>query len=649
MCIRDRKFGGSSFGRTVAAGPSSWLSGLFGADSEYFVAVSLVGSDGSLVDMEFRDSRTTIIDPYGTDGIMMNGDAGELYDPVYLYVPYPGNYYVVVFVTDGAGEFAITQQQVFASGYLTPQEYGTTVPKVRRDRDGRPLHAVRVWVDPLYDGSQGGDWEENDYRLREADIQIFGDLLTVDPNPSFISPGFIAAKDPAECPQFAINYLQDPQTDSPADFYDTYTLGRININTASEEVLAALFSKIIKERAYFATDGASWSRGDRDYANDVYLTQNEARALAHAVVEYRNAYYDAYKPEVNEVGFDYRHGTGADPYSTGDVRVDHLPVVGPWDGVNPRTYDYPDPDTRDDVWPDQGDVDTINTWDNFRGAFYNLDRGIANSLQFYAPSDIAVVREQLTFESDEDYAKYLNDTLDNGTDLDNEDPMGIDQRRGFDARQYFTYDTEAGETRADARNEIALIYSGGEIAHTFIPNPPFQSVFDLYKVVGVLSDDYYEDLMDWDDDGSTDEPRSFNVVDTDGDGNMDDVEVDANNFSTTVRTLSGPSLFRYAEYWDAEINEFKPIANYLDDIAPYVTTRSYTFRIIGMGGVSVSGGGMTAPVNTDQIDRDRVVERVIDIGKMHTPRRDTTIVNPDASERRAYVVVYEDRHAEGGG
>ncbi|MCD6282278.1 general secretion pathway protein GspK [bacterium] len=643
-----RKFGGSSFGNMVTSGAATGLSGLFGEDSDYFVVVSLVSTDGSLVDMEFRDSRTTIINPYGADGIMMNGDTGELYDPVYLYVPYPGNYYVVVFVTDGAGEFAITQQQVFASGYLTPQMYGSTVPKVRRDRDGRPLHAVRVWVDPLYDGSEGGDWEDNDYRLREADIQVFGDLLTVDPNPSFISPGFLAAKDPADCPQFAINYLEDPQTDSPADFYDTYTLGRININTAPEEVLASLFSKIIKERAYFPTDGANWSRGDRDYENDRYITRDEARALAHAVVEYRNAYYDAYKPSVNGGGFDYRHGSGADPYASGDVRVDHLPVVGPWDGVNPRAADYPDPSSRDDVWPDQTDNDAINAWDNFRGIYYNLDRSVEN-LQFYAPSDIAVVRKQLTFETDEEYAKYLNDTLDNGTSLDGEDPWAIDQRRGFDARQYFFYDTEAGETRADARNEIALIYSGGEIAFTFIPNPPFQSVFDLYKVVGALTNDYYLDLMDWDDDGSVDEPRSFSVVDTDGDGNRDDVEVDANNFSTVERTLSGPSLFRYAEVWDAENNEFKVIANYLDDIAPYVTTRSYTFRIVGMGGVSISGGGMTAPVNADHIDRDRAIERVIDIGKMHTPRRDTTEVSADASERRAYMVLYEDRHSESGG
>jgi len=644
-----RKFGGSSFGNMVTSGAATGLSGLFGEDSDYFVVVSLVSTDGSLVDMEFRDSRTTIINPYGADGIMMNGDTGELYDPVYLYVPYPGNYYVVVFVTDGAGEFAITQQQVFASGYLTPQMYGSTVPKVRRDRDGRPLHAVRVWVDPLYScDANSSTWEENDYRLREADIQVFGDLLTVDPNPSFISPGFLAAKDPADCPQFAINYLEDPQTDSPADFYDTYTLGRININTAPEEVLASLFSKIIKERAYFPSDGANWSRGDRDYENDEYLNPSEARALAHAVVEYRNAYYDAYKPSVNGGGFDYRHGSGADPYASGDVRVDHLPVVGPWDGVNPRAADYPDPSSRGDVWPDQTDNDAINAWDNFRGIYYNLDRSVEN-LQFYAPSDIAVVRKQLTFETDEEYAKYLNDTLDNGTSLDGEDPWAIDQRRGFDARQYFFYDTEAGETRADARNEIALIYSGGEIAFTFIPNPPFQSVFDLYKVVGALTNDYYLDLMDWDDDGSTDEPRSFNVIDTDGDGNRDDVEVDANNFSTVERTLSGPSLFRYAEVWDAENNEFKVIANYLDDIAPYVTTRSYTFRIVGMGGVSISGGGMTAPVNADHIDRDRAIERVIDIGKMHTPRRDTTEVSADASERRAYMVLYEDRHSESGG
>ena len=79
---------------------------------------------------------------------------------------------------------------------------------------------------------------------------------------------------------------------------------------APEEVLASLFSKIIKERDYFSSDGANWSRGDRDFANDEYLEPAEARALAHAVVEYRNAYYDAYKPSISGGGFDYRHSAG---------------------------------------------------------------------------------------------------------------------------------------------------------------------------------------------------------------------------------------------------------------------------------------------------------------------------------------------------
>jgi hypothetical protein len=361
-------------------------------------------------------------------------------------------------------------------------------------------------------------------------------------------------------------------------------------------------------------------------------------------VEYRTAYFDAYKPIIGGTGavggYEYTHGANANPYASGDIRVDHLPVVGPWDGVNPRNDDYPDPGDRAADWPAQN-TGTRNTWDNFRGGYYNLDRSV-EGLLFYAPSDIAVVRDQAWYETDEEYAKYLNDTLDNGTTLDGDDPLGLDAYRGFDARQYFTYDA-VNETRADARNNIAIVNSSGETAYTYIPNPPFSNIFDLYKVVGVLNDAMYDDLMD---NGNL-APETFEVEDTNGDSNMDDVLVDTNDFSTRMRTLSGPSLFRYAERWDAENNEYVAIANYLDDIAAYITTRSYVFRIEGVGGVGISGGSQAAPVSFDRIERDRAIERVIDVGKMNTAKADVASQTVDPSMRRAYTVLYEDRYAEG--
>jgi hypothetical protein len=143
-------------------------------------------------------------------------------------------------------------------------------------------------------------------------------------------------------------------------------------------------------------------------------------------------------------------------------------------------------------------------------------------------------------------------------------------------------------------------------------------------------------------------PRTFVVEDTNSDGNMEDVEVNVDGFSTEFRTTTGPSFFRYTEMWDARNNEFKVIANYLDDIAPYLTTRSYTYRAFGIGGVSISGGSMTAPVNTDQIARDRMIEQVIDVGKMRTQRRDPSAVNVTAGNRNAYEVVYSDQNAQKG-
>ncbi len=659
-----RKFSGDTFGQLGRfTGGRTVNAPQLGASDDYFVTIALVDTGGETPsrsrrgrfanplfgpfasgfrNMVFRTEATTIIDPYGDDGIFMNGDSGEVYDPVYLHVPYPGNFIVMAFVTDGGGQWAVDQTMIYSEGYLSPVSSSVSgAPKVRLDRDGRPLHAVRIWTDPLYTDAQYGDYDSNEFRLREADLQIFGDLLTVDPNPSYYSPGMFAAKDPGDASLYNVNYLLDPETSEPVDFYDTFTLGRVNINTASEEVLASVFSKIIKSRAYHVSDdpNGTWRRGDRDYANDVYLTADEARALARAVVEYRNAYYDAYKPEVSGyAGFTYTHGVSANPYQSGAIRADHLPVIGPWDGANPRVYDVGT--GRDDPPPDFDNA-VENTWDNFRGNYYNLESNNPSTgypLRFYAPSDIAVIREQLPGESDELYSKYLNDVLDNRA-LPS-DPMGIDNTAGFDARHYFTYDPSANEDRDDARNEVSVINSNGETGYTFIPNPPFQSIFDLYKVVGVSDPELYE-LLD-------PQPRSFRVADQDGDGKYD-LELDSDGFTiwSTPRTLSGPSLFRYAEVWDALENRFLPVANYLDDIAPFITTRSYTYRIKGFGGVDISGYGETVPVTIDRIDRDKSVTKIVDVGKMRTPS-DETRIGEGLGRRSPYVILYEERSSGAG-
>ena len=644
-----RKMSLGTFGNLALGGGGS------GGD-DYFVSLTLMSTSGGSVyddllaggglsgayygtrvlQTTVRTESSTLINPWGSDGIFMNGDAGEVYDPVYFHIPYPGNYFIMAWVTDGSGEFAIDRAQVYALGYLVPGGTGGA-PQVRRDRDGRPLHAVRIWTDPLYSGSLDGDYTDNSYRLREADIQIFGDLLTVDPNPSFVSPGFLPAKDPADATPFDINYLENPQTPTPIDFYDTFTIGRVNINTASEEVLTALFSKIIKWRDYYLRDdpGGAYKRGERNYAGDVYLSLDEARALAKAVVEYRTAYYDGYKPRAGaaEAGYDYDHGVSADPYATGDIRVDHLPVIGPWDGAIPRAYSVT---ARDNAPASYNDSSVMNVWDNFRGGYYNLDRG-SSLFQFYAPSDIAVVREQLPGESDEDYARYLNDTLDNRV-APNADAASGDEM-GFDAREYFTYSVANNETRADARNRIAIIQSNGETGYTYIPNPPFRSLFDLYKVVGVSDPNLYA-LVD-------PVPESFEVQDSDSDG-VYDLRVDpATGFTVNqagapgVRTLSGPSLFRYAEVWDNVEMRFVVVANYLDDLAPYVTTRSYTFRTVGVGGVSISGESEVVPVTLDMVQRDRSVTKVIDVGKLMVPAQGGGLGGA-LSKREPYTVVYEE-------
>ncbi len=647
-----RKFSSGSLGQLGGFGAGRNRFSL-GSEDDYFVTVALIEAGGStpsggfrqsgfgglfgagfgrFSDVTFRTQATTIINPLGDDGIFMNGDSGEVYDPIYFHIPQPGNYIVMAFVSDGAGEWAVDQTRIYSEGYLSPAPTSTTkAPKVRVDGDGRPLHAVRIWTDPLYVDSRGGDYNSNDYRLREADIQVFGDLLTVDPSPNFLSPAMFAAKDPSDASPYSMSYLLNPEDPTPVDFYDTFTIGRVNINTASEEVLAAVFGKIIKRRGYYeeddtAQDPPRWKRGDRNYSEDVYLSREEARALARAVVEYRNAYYDAYKPRVSGGGFFYGHGTSNNPYQSGDIRVDHLPVIGPWDGVNPKVYDV---NSRDAELPDYRDITVINTWDNYRGNYYNLESTTGSfPLKFYAPSDIAVVRAQRPGESDEAYAKYLNDTLANNTELT--DPLGIDTTAGFDARHYFVYDTSQGEDRSDARNRIAIINSNGESGYTFIPNPPFQSIFDLYKVVGVSDPDLYA-LVD-------PNPRSFDLYQ-----NGDGIKFDPTTFFTVnERTLSGPSLFRYSEIWDWRENRFLPTANYLDDIAPYITTRTYMYRILGIGGVDISGLTENNPVTLDRIDRDMSKEIIIDAGNMRLPS-ESSIFGTTIRSGGPYTVVYEER------
>jgi len=653
-----RKMSLGTFGNLAQGGGGA------GSD-DYFVVLTLMSASGASVwddvlagaglggtyfgsrvlQTTVRTESSTLVNPWGSDGVFMNGDAGEVYDPVFFHIPQPGNYFITAWVTDGSGEFAIDRAQVYALGFLVPGG-ASGAAQVRRDRDGRPLHAVRIWTDPLYRDSLDGDFRNNNYRLREADVQVFGDLLTVDPDPSIVSPGFLAAADPADATPFDINYLVNPRTPTPVDFYDTFTIGRVNINTASEEVLTSLFTKIIRWREFYRSDdpGGAYSRGERNYAGDVYLSFDEARALAKAVVEYRTAYYDAYKPSVGgaHAGFEYAHGVSADPYATGSIRADHLPVIGPWDGAIPRAYDVT---SRDNALPDYDDNTVMNTWDDFRGVYYNLDRS-SSPLQLYAPSDIAVVREQLAGETEEDYARYLNDTLDNRADPNADGVTGDDM--GFDAREYFTYDTVNGEDRADARNRVAIIQSNGETGFTYMPNPPFRSLFDLYKVIGVSDPDLYALIAP--------DPRSFDVQDDESPDDPDgifELRLDSDGFSAlasgaeSVRTLSGPSLFRYAEVWDDRENRFVVVANYLDDIAPYVTTRSYTFRTSGVGGVSISGESEVVPVALDRVQRDRSVTKVIDVGKLRVPAQGGG-VDLAASRREPYTTVYEERGGVGG-
>jgi hypothetical protein len=413
----------------------------------------------------------------------------------------------------------------------------------------------------------------------------------------------------------------------------------------------------------------------RDPINDVYLSTSEARQLAQEVIRYRTAYYDLHKPEPPDANGDFGYVqtafSGAYPELGGAFRVDHLPVIGPWDGTNPHEYGKDDRNAQLAAPDNSGTDDINNAWDNMAASYYNFDAG---QYMFYSPSDIAVVRDRWTanvsvviaatgnnfsfniFEPASDYAKYLNDVAHNGAWDDNRagemtdwDGSGLYQvgtdnysRWAFDARNYFTYpggeydislsvDTDGNVTfnpptpvpgtfgePADARNEIAIIDSNEIAAHTYIPNPPFRHLFDLCKVIDARYDPQtfpLEDIgagyyMETDDDGFTPE----------------DADYWNNPGSTTYQVFSGPSAFRYVARWDDERSEFIPIANYLDDIAPYVTCRSYVFRVDAYGAVTASGGTAGAMVDTAKISRDRGKSAIIDVGPLWS-RRDAPLLN----------------------
>jgi hypothetical protein len=669
----------------------------------YNITLSLTNQDGTQV----ASVNRTAPNSFGANGIIdVAGSPVNDDTPVNFTVPAPGNYIVQAIVTDNGGAFKSAQDDVFAAGYLKPVEYGNSAPEVERDAEGRPLHAVRVWVDPFLNiedgsttvyknkrqGSQPG--QVGGGRMMESDLQVLGDLFTGDPSSNFRSLGMYATANPLTQPKYYADYSSTTRGDlSAQDYYDTYTEGRVNINTASEDTLAALFTHIRTRRAYvypgdtaadldsryganplssrYADQGPlndGWVEAELDANHagleqvrylhyppgDAYMSQADARALAHQVIQYRNAFYDQHKPDApdadNEFGYEKQNYAGPNLGFGQNFRVDHLPVIGPWDGANPHDYDSTQRDAALNA-PDSGDMH--NAYDNAAGEYYNFDN---SQYMFYAPTDVAVVRApgQVTVQIDSNndgvpdqsfsaselpsnYAKYLNDLSSNRLWEDNRGPYyngpggwastglvpsssSADNYSGwsFDARNYFAYrsgsatvslNTQTGATSvtttpagtpADARNQIGIIASNGITSYSYIANPPFHNIYDLFKIID-----------DGEGSAANQGPDSF-VLDSTSDASM---QVDsATGLTPGVRVFSGPSTFRYVERWDDQAGEFITVANYLDDIAPYITCRSFVFRVDAAGAVDVSGGAQTAVLDTSSIQRDRQKTAIIDVG-----------------------------------
>jgi hypothetical protein len=635
----------------------------FGFGGDYIVGLSLLNDSGVLVDSYYgvgantfgndgRPDTTTVTGrpPVGQPpGLSPNPlDSIENLDrPVTMFVPGSGKFFLQAVVLDGDFQIAFNQITIYSEGYVAPTVYdGLGTPRVRytlepedpSDNSSRlvekPLHAVRIWQDPLYEpyaGSYPGA-TDNDVRLFEADLQILGELFTVDPNPNlFFSSDFSPVTDPLRVPKFEVSLASYPvDFETIWDFYDTFTFGRVNINTAPEEVLAAIFSKIIVERGYYYSpnpgDPEYALNGERNYETDVLISPDDAYNLARAVVDYRNSFYDAEMPSVPGYG---NYTPGAD-----GVRVNHMPVIGPWDGANPLEYEN---DQRDASLPDYDNGDVDNVYDNYAGNYYNLENG---AYKFYSPSDVAQIRKQLPGETDEDYAKYLNNAMINSGSATDE---------GFDARYYIEYDSDpsgGAQTIEDARNGMAIIRNtdsdGNEhVVYSFIPNPPFESIYDLYKVLGMAGD--FTQLNP--------DPTDFTIDDTTGrpeydEGAMPDTD---DNDIGNVRTFSGPSVFKYLERWVPDDGsehlakgQFEVVSNFLADIEPYITTRSYMFRVEGKGIVPTSDTGAGNALQTGRTSRGKSVVAIVDIGPLNCRVEDNWFwqFGDDASQRPTNTIIY---------
>jgi hypothetical protein len=657
------------------------------ADDGYNVNISLLNSGGA---SQGSISRTDA-DSFGGDGPDDPRLPGGNDEPVIFVVPSAGTYTVQMTVSDNSGGVVTSSDTVFADGYMTPIEYGNTAPRIVTDREGRPMHAVRIWTDPFLNLSNSTttefankpDGEGRGGRLMEADLQVFGDIITADPNQSFRSIGMFASKDPLDVPQWQVSYSQDFSGQNQIeDYYDTYTEGRININTASEEVLTALFRKIITNRAYEYDVVADLDNNGinenyafvRDSLNDTHMSEAGARTLARKVVRYRTLYYDQNKPTPADAdstfGYVQSPNAGSAQLNLGNFRVDHLPVIAPFDGTNPHEYAINNRDGNLGL----ANSDMLNTWDHMAGSYYNFDNADALNM-FYAPSDIAVVRQPLRInvgidadgdgvaepgfsfnvnETAENYAKYLNDVVSNGSWETNRygggggfatwaatgnypsDTAGnYYSRWSFDARNYFAYSNgtqnitvgtdgsfslgalSGAESVVDGRNDVAVFESNGVTAGTYIPNPPFQNMFDLFKVIDDAAGSQSFPLT-----GNTDATMTYGGAGI------------APSRSSGLRRFSGPSAFRYEEFWDVDAGEFVVRSNWLDDIAPYVTCRSYVYRVDSSAAITASGGTSSALLDTSTLARDRTKTVVLDAGPLANNRGIEELSDFQASQGR---------------
>jgi hypothetical protein len=675
------------------------------ASDGYDVLIELLNANGTAVSIVSRAGANS----FGANGVLdVAGSPANDDTPVNFIVPAPGNYLVQALVIDNGGSFDSDTEDVFASGYLKPVQYGNSAPEVMRDAEGRPVHAVRVWTDPFLNIQNGSNTTYRNIpqgssaanigggRLMESDLQVLGDLFTGDPSSNLRSLGMFSTPNPLDQPKYFADYSAASQGGQTVeDYYDTFTQGRVNINTASENTLAALFTHIRKRRAYVYPNDTSSSLDTRygispssgNYEDkvagngwvdvdlnpnspgleqvrylhyppgDLYLTSAEARTLAQQVVEYRTAFYDLHKPDVAnaDAEFGYHKQNYAGGVDLGqNFRVDHLPVIGPWDGVNPHDYAV---GARDSALLPANSGNLHNAYDNMAGQYYDFDN-TNGQYMFYAPTDIGVVRApvqiNVQIDSNNDgvpdqnfraselpgnYAKYLNDVASNRLWGSNRGPFytgpagwestglvpssnGTSNYSGwsFDARNYFTYssgtatvalNTTTGNVSVtnstagsptDARNQIGVLESNGVTSYSYIPNPPFHNIYDLFKVIESGPDNLNARNFS---------PRSFDLVGaTDAALDVDPVT----GLTPFIRVFSGPSIFRYLERWDDQAGEFITVANYLDDIAPYLTCRSYVFRVDAAGAVDVSGGSQTAVLDTSSLQRDRQKTAIIDVG-----------------------------------